>query len=81
MNDDQLESTSMNGSSNVEIRRNLLRNDPDCRFVSLSEYVNLMISRLPLQRSYDYKARVAILTDTSDSTRFLIGLEELANYG
>lgn len=61
--------------------RRKLRDLPNSRFVSSSEYRNLLLSRCRLQRSFDSVARVCSLVDTDTGRRFLIEEEYLLHAG
>jgi len=63
----------------VENRRNELRGDSNCRFVSWSEFCNMLVSRSFLERSDDSDAAVLGLTNSSNNCRFLIETEKVGN--
>ncbi len=68
------------GETIVAARRKL-REQPNSRFVSSTEYRNLLLSRSRLQRSFDSAARVCSLVETDTGRRFLIEEEYLLHSG
>ena len=61
----------------MEKRRNDLRRDPNCRFVSRSEFCDMLVSRSFFERSDDVEAAIFGLTDSSNGRRFLIEIEKV----
>ena len=62
--------------TDVETRRQVLRRDPNCRFVSWSEFCELLLSRSPMQRSDDPEASVYGLVIQSNNCRYLVECEK-----
>ena len=66
--------------STSEKRRNELRSDPNCRFVSWSEFSKILVSRSFFERSDDVEAAVFGLTNLSNGYRFLIESEKVPKH-